>query len=142
MKPTLLKTCLAAATLGLTAMSFSELGTPAADDRPLVAAPDEAAPGPLAEGYFIANGASYFTRNGQVFRVEREVSLRVLPNAMLGFNGQPLNLPPGTMLTTDGRHAPIPPGINPRALPGAADRLPGSPQEASVPRPEPAPVTR
>jgi hypothetical protein len=134
MKPTLLKTCLAAATLGLTAMSFSELGIPAADDRPLVAAPDEAAPGPLAEGYFIANGASYFTRNGQVFRV--------LPNAMLGFNGQPLNLPPGTMLTTDGRHAPIPPGINPRALPGAADRLPGSPQEASVPRPEPAPVTR
>jgi hypothetical protein len=90
----------------------------------------------------MANGASYFTRNGQALRVEREVSLRVLPNAMLGFNGQPLNLPPGIMLTTDGRHAPIPPGINQRALPGAADRLPGSPIEASVPRPGPAPVSR
>jgi len=138
----LLKTCLAVATLGLTAISFSELGAPSSDDQPLVAAPEGTVAAPLAEGYFMANGASYFTRNGQVLRVEREVSLRVLPNAMLGFNGQPLNLPPGIMLTTDGRHAPIPPGINQRALPGAADRLPGSPIEAAVPRPEPAPVSR
>jgi hypothetical protein len=142
MKPTLLKSCLAAATLGLTAISFSELGPRSAGDQPLVAAPEGEVAAPLAEGYFLANGASYFTRNGQAFRVEREVSLRVLPNAMLGFNGQPLNLPPGIMLTTDGRHAPIPPGINQRALPGAADRLPGSPIEAAVPRPGPTPVTR
>jgi len=142
MKPTLLKTFLAAATIGLTAISFSELGRPASDDKPLVAAPDDAVPAPLAEGYFIANGASYFTRNGQAVRVEREVNLRVLPNAMIGFNGQPLNLPPGIMLTTDGRHAPIPPGINQRALPGAADRLPGSPVEVVAPRPGAAPATR
>ena len=53
-----------------------------------------------------------------------------------------LNLPPGIMLTTDGRHAPIPPGINQRALPGAADRLPGSPVEVAVPRPGPTPASR
>ena len=111
-------------------MAFSQLGAPP-QTKPLAAAPDVAPASPLAEGYFVTNGASYFTRNGQAFKVEREVSIRVTPTGIIGFDGQPLALGPGMMLTPDGRHAPIPAGINFQTLPGKASPFPTSPTEAS-----------
>ena len=131
MKPLHLNLCVVGATLGLSALAFSQLGnSPQSGSQPLAAAPDGAIVSPIAEGYFVANGASYFTRNGQAFRVEREVSIRVTPNGIIGFDGQPLVLGPGIMLTPDGRHAPIPAGINIQTLPGGTSPFPGSPTEA------------
>jgi hypothetical protein len=123
--------------LTLSAICHSQVGGPSpGPTQPRIAAPEGAVAAPgMSEGYFVANGASYYARNGQAFRVEREVSLRVLPNGMVGFDGQPLILPAGVMLTTDGRHAPIPRGINFRALPGA---IPSGPEQAGV---QPPPVS-
>jgi hypothetical protein len=123
-----LKACVVVAFLGWSAISFSQLGAPE-PDRPLAAGPDPAAASPLAEGYFVVNGITYFTRQGQAFRMEREVSLKVTPNGIFGFDGKPLNLARGLMLTPDGRHAPIPTGINLENLPGHG----GDPREASRP---------
>jgi hypothetical protein len=118
-------------TLGLSAFAFSQLGTPASGvGQPFATAPETAPVNANAEGYFVANGASYYTRNGLAFKVEREVSIRVTPSGIIGFDGQALNLAPGQMLTPDGRHAPIPASINIRALPGNANPVPGSPTEA------------
>lgn len=144
MKPLHLQLCLVGATLGLSALAFSQLGAPL-QSQPLAAAPDVPPASPIAEGYFVANGASYFTRNGQAFKVEREVSLRVTPTGIMGFDGQPLRLGAGMMLTPDGRHARIPAGINIQSLPGAANPFPSSPTEAqrAVPvEPQATPVTR
>jgi hypothetical protein len=129
---------LAVATLSLSALSFSQLGTPpTGSPQPLVASPGTVV-GVMSEGYFVRNGTSYFTRNGNVFRVEREVSLKVLPNGMVGFDGQPLLLPVGVMLAPDGRHIPIPAGLNVPSLPGVGITGPISPVEAGTPVP---PVT-
>ena len=138
MKPLALHLCLVGTLFGLSVLAFSQLGTPP-QTQPLAAAPDGTVATPLAEGYFVANGASYFTRNGQAFRVERAVSIRVTPTGIIGFDGQPLPLAQGMMLTTDGRHAPIPPAINIRTLPGGANPFPATPAEARrVAPPEPA----
>lgn len=142
MKAFHLKLWLATATLGLSAYAFSQLGTPPPDStQPLAAAPNPVTPSPLNEGYFVANGASYYARNGQAVKVEREVSIRVTPTGIIGFDGQPLALAPGMMLTPDGRHAPIPAGIN-LQQPGNASPFPASPVEARrdtpvAPTPEP-----
>jgi hypothetical protein len=125
--------------LAVSAICHSQVGAPPSGTEPRIAAPEGTVAAPvMTEGYFVANGASYYARNGQAFRVEREVSLRVLPHGMVGFDGQPLILPAGVMLTTDGRHAPIPPGINFRALPGAANPIPSGPEQAGI---EPPPVS-
>ena len=128
MKTFSLKTCVVAGLLGWSAFSFSQLGAPEGG-TPLVSGPDPAAASPLAEGYFVVNGVTYFTRQAQAFRVEREVTLRVTPNGIFGFDGKPLNLAAGIMLTPDGRHAPIPAGINLENLPGRG----GLPTEAVRP---------
>lgn len=147
MKPLHLKLCLIGATLGLSAIAFSQLGTPPQGvTQPLAAAPDGVTVNPTAEGYFVANGASYYTRNGLAFKVEREVSIRVTPTGIIGFDGQPLALAAGMMLTPDGRHVAIPAGINRQALPGTANPFPASPAEArrsgeNVPQPA-VPVIR
>src|SRR5215207_10278658 len=131
-------------TVGLSGFAFSQLGpTPPSRSQPFATA--ETVPvSPNAEGYFVANGASYYTRNGLAFKVEREVSIRVTPAGIIGFDGQALNLAAGMMLTPDGRHAPIPASINIRALPGGANPFPGSPTEArggqNVPQPPAAPA--
>ena len=130
MKPLGLNLCVVGATFGLSVLAFSQLGTPQ-PTQPFAAAPEVAPASPLAEGYFVTNGASYFTRNGQAFKVEREVSIRVTPTGIIGFDGQPLALGPGMMLTPDGRHAPIPAGLNFQSLPGKASPFPTSPTEAS-----------
>ena len=130
MKPLGLNLCVVGATFGLSVLAFSQLGAPP-QTQPLAAAPDVPPASPLAEGYFVANGASYFTRGGQAFKVEREVSLRVTPSGIVGFDGQPLILGPGIMLTPDGRHAPIPTGINIQRLPAKANPFPTSPTEVN-----------
>jgi hypothetical protein len=146
MKPLHLKVCLVGVTLGLSALAFSQLGTPPQGvTQPFASGADPVAVAPLNEGYFVANGASYYTRNGQAFKVEREVSIRVQPTGIVGFDGRPLALAPGMMLTPDGRHAPIPPGINLQALPGNANPFPSGPSEVrreieAVPRGEAPPI--
>ena len=128
-------------TVGLSGFAFSQLGpTPPSRSQPFATA--ETVPvSPNAEGYFVANGASYYTRNGLAFKVEREVSLRVTPAGIVGFDGQALTLPPGQMLTPDGRHAPIPASINIRELPGTANPAPSSPTEARAGKSLPQPAT-
>lgn len=141
MKSSHLKLSLTVVTLGLTSLAFSQLGTPpTGSTQPFAAAPDSVIVTPITEGYFVANGATYHMRNGNAFKVEREVSIRVTPGGIIGFDGKPLALGAGMMLTPDGRHAPIPAGINLQALPGNANPFPASPAEArraseSAPRP-------
>lgn len=114
--------------LGWTAYSFSQLGPTA---TPLASGPEPIAASPSAEGYFVVNGISYYTRQGQAYRVERDVTLRVTPTGIIGFDGKPLILARGLMLTPDGRHSPIPPGINIENLPGRGGPMPGDPTEAT-----------
>jgi hypothetical protein len=77
------------------------------------------------EGYFVQDGVAYAVRGGKSMRVLREVSLRVTPAGIIGFDGAKVNLPPGQMITNDGRLVPIPAGLTPKGVvpvdPGATD---------------------
>jgi hypothetical protein len=53
----------------------------------------------------------YRVTNGQAIRLAEEKILRVSSTGMTDFNGQPINLPAGSMLTLDGRVVPMPSGI-------------------------------
>jgi hypothetical protein len=100
-----------------------------------------------AEGFFVRNGIAYGVRNGQITRVTKEAALRVTPTRIVGFDGMELVLPPGMMLSVDGRHVPIPSGVNPSDVPpiepGATDPAqPGAAPTNPVPIPgSPGPNT-
>lgn len=64
-----------------------------------------------AEGFVMFNGHMYRVTNGQAIRLAEEKILRVSSTGMTDFNGQPINLPAGSMLTLDGRVVPTPSGI-------------------------------
>jgi hypothetical protein len=77
------------------------------------------------EGYFVLDGAAYAVRDGKAIRLTREVSLRITPDGIFGFDGTPVTLPVGHMLANDGRHVRIPAGVTPKGPvpiePGATD---------------------
>lgn len=128
MKTSFLKVWIVGALLGWSTYSFSQLGP---TESPLASGPEPIAASPSAEGYFVVNGIAYYTRQGQAYRVERDVTLRVTPTGIVGFDGKPLILARGLMLSTDGRHAPIPSGINIENLPGRGGPVQGDPTEAA-----------
>lgn len=64
-------------------------------------------------GYYVVDGITYAVHEGKSVRLNKEVSLRVTPTGIIGFDGAPITLPPGQMLTSDGRYAQIPPGTLP-----------------------------
>lgn len=93
------------------------------------------------EGYVVLDGAAYFLRDGKMTRLTREVSLRVTPGGIVGFDGTPVALRAGEMLANDGAHVPIPAGITPKGPvpvePGATDPAVAPPPATPV-KPEDA----
>jgi hypothetical protein len=84
----------------------------------------------VQDGFVIINGRVFQIRGGQATLVQREMSFRVSPTGITGFDGRPVIVPDGQMITTDGRLVPLPAGVNglpvaPRTVPPGAPNSPG-----------------
>jgi hypothetical protein len=133
MKTKLILSAVVAGSLGVVWMA-NGVEKPGAPPAPAAAIPPELPA--VQEGYFVLDGAAYVLRDGKVSRLMKEVSLRVTPGGILGFDGTPITLPAGKMLTNDGSHVRIPAGITPK---GPVPVEPGATDPATTP-PPPEPV--
>lgn len=126
----------AAVFAGILTASFWAIGgdAPGAGPAPAVI-PVPTGTSSAQEGYFMADGAVYSVRNGKAVRLNREVTMRITPAGILGFDGTAVILPAGQMIANDGHRVPLPAGLAPGGVkpvePGATD--PATLPPATVP---------
>lgn len=84
--------------------------------------PNTAAPSPatragtaastMSPGYYITGGHVYRIENGRATRVMEPQTMRISPNGIIGFDGRPLTIPDGQMMSADGRLIPLPSNVS------------------------------
>ena len=63
---------------------------------------------PAAAGYFLHDGVVYALIGDQALPVDKELTLRITPSGVIGFDGQQIPLPAGQLLLAEGGYAPVP----------------------------------
>jgi hypothetical protein len=97
--------CLALALPGALTPALAQTAiSPAASTTPDV---NSAAP----DGFVMINGKVHVVHQGQAVPLDREMTLRVTPTGITGFDQRPRNLTGENMLTMDGRVVPAPQGL-------------------------------
>jgi hypothetical protein len=66
---------------------------------------------PPPEGFVMINGKVHIVQQGQAIPLDRELTLRVTPGGIMGFDQLPRTLTTDNMLTMDGRVVPAPAGL-------------------------------
>jgi hypothetical protein len=84
-----------------------------------------------SSGFFSANDRMYFLHNGRSYPVTTQYLLRVGRNGITGFDGRPMPLLNGHMLTAKGEIVPLPKDI--KGLPAPSKAPP--PPETPLPEP-------
>jgi hypothetical protein len=107
------------------AQGDDDLGLPQLD-APL---PDPTPP----SGYFTRDGVVYALIGDRAVPLDREVTMRITPGKIIGFDGRPLRLPSGMMYLANGNFAPLP--VPPTPAPPAV--VAPAPQTALQTVPEP-----
>ncbi|HYF35176.1 MAG TPA: hypothetical protein VD994_07820 [Prosthecobacter sp.] len=75
------------------------------------AGPTTAVNAALPEGFIMINGKVHMVQKGRAVPLNQELTLRVTPTGITGFDQTPRTLSNDTMLTMDGRVVPIPEGL-------------------------------
>jgi hypothetical protein len=90
---------------------------------------------PAAAGYFLHDGVVYALIGDQAVPVDKELTLRITPRAVVGFDGHRIPLPAGQMLLAEGGYAPVQAPTPPPIV-----LTPAPPAPVSVPATATAPI--